>query len=792
MLRTTWILSALAGLLAYGCGSGANTGSRPQDNPAERITPGIIDAGPAVGTLSDPSQPAYSAEFPHDALVSIFSRGPGLEALTLYRHQEFALANTALQRALKEVTEPEEAEALRILHARILRELARWEESALLFANAVKGYPQIADYLHYEAARAFAMAGNPEASKHAELVDARSPWGPEREFLLAESARASGDTKRAAERYGKFIASDADPALQSEARYRLGEVLVALGEPESAKDQWRALLVSDPTSTWATVLRTQDKTLDASLSKRELLTRGMAYFHAMRNLESEADFSSALKKGKLSKEEHCQAHFHRAKSIFKERDYKRAAPHFIPAIAACKASGNTNYEVKSAYQAGLTYARLRKHEKSAKYFRYVEKYPKHSYADDARLRQAEQYTALGKDAKVRDLLSTIPKLYPVGDMRAEAMWRLARRAYLKKEYALAVKWLAEQIQIMPIERNWWAEGQAHYWMGRSLGKQGKDSEAASAYRECIRLYPLTYYSLQAFARLKEGFPKQHAEALAEVGSQASPWTGEFEDRTIYQTPGFRTALTLARLGIGDATRRQLAAIGMAIPEGRTGESDVSVIDRLVATSRILDVSGDYAHSHWSGRWHAVDYRRTWPTGANRERWRLAYPLAFWELLVEFADRYTYPPHLQMAIVREESAFDPSRESWANAIGLTQMIFPTAIDHSKESGIRVTRENLQHPVKNVTIGSHFLQSLQDGFDGRVGLMVPGYNAGRARVRGWIRQRSKYDLDEFIELIPGDQARRYTKRVLGSYFVYSYLDTHRVPNMRNAVPRKLGHL
>ena len=144
----------------------------------------------------------------------------------------------------------------------------------------------------------------------------------------------------------------------------------------------------------------------------------------------------------------------------------------------------------------------------------------------------------------------------------------------------------------------------------------------------------------------------------------------------------------------------------------------------------------------------------------------------------------------MAIVREESAFDPSRESWANAIGLTQMIFPTAIDHSKGTGIAVTRENLQHPVKNVTIGSHFLQSLQEAFEGRVGLMVPGYNAGRARVRGWIRQRSSYDLDEFIELIPGDQARRYTKRVLGSYFTYAYLSDGQVPEIRNAVPRRLS--
>mgnify|MGYP006204467017 CR=1 FL=1 len=46
------------------------------------------------------------------------------------------------------------------------------------------------------------------------------------------------------------------------------------------------------------------------------------------------------------------------------------------------------------------------------------------------------------------------------------------------------------------------------------------------------------------------------------------------------------------------------------------------------------------------------------------------------------------------------------------------------------------------------------------------------------------------DEFIERIKGDQARRYTKRVLGSYFTYSYLADQTVPVVSNEVPRKLG--
>jgi len=730
--------------------------------------------------------------FPTTELVSLYDGGYAAEALDRFRRQEFALAEVAIDMARSEKPSQAQLEALDILEARVQRDSGHWKAAAMLFAASAKTNSDIRDYLHYQAARAFAKAGDAEATVHAKLVSSQSPWGAEIEFLLAEAARASGEMLEAESRFRAFLESSEDQTLRSEARFRLGEVFHAQGKEAEAKASWRGVLMSDPTSPWASQLRSKDASLEAHPSPSELVVRGMAYFNAMRNLESAADLKKALASKALDLEARCQAQFHRAKSMYKEREYRRAAPLFVPAIDTCKASENRNYEVKSAYQAGLAYSRAGDHSRSAHYFQYVERYPDHSYADDARLRRAEQYDAMQNDSKVRELLSSLPTLYPKGDMRTEALWRLARSAYMRKDYAAAVTWLAKQIRIVPIETHWWAEGQAPYWLGRSLARMGESEKAVSAYRECIRLYPLTYYSLQAFARLKEGWPDAYAAAIQEVRSQPSAWTEELRPRAVYQSAGFRSALHLARLGIGDATRRQLDAVGMSVPQGRDAVTSVDAIDALVATSRVLDLAGDYEHSHWIGRWHAIDYRRSWPNGASRLRWRLAYPLAYWNLLQDFAKRYSYPPNLQMAIVREESAFDPSRESWANAIGLTQMIFPTAHDHSKGTGIAVTRENLKHPVKNVTIGSHFLNSLQEAFEGRVGLMVPGYNAGRARVRGWIRQRHRYDLDEFIELIPGDQARRYSKRVLGSYFTYSYLHDGQVPEIRNAVPRRLGHL
>jgi soluble lytic murein transglycosylase len=121
-------------------------------------------------------------------------------------------------------------------------------------------------------------------------------------------------------------------------------------------------------------------------------------------------------------------------------------------------------------------------------------------------------------------------------------------------------------------------------------------------------------------------------------------------------------------------------------------------------------------------------------------------------------------------MREESSFYPRAESFANALGLTQMMMKTAGRFAKWP---VTREALFDPDKNVEIGSHFLAFLLEHYDGAVPLVISGYNAGEGGVDRWLRDRGNLELDEFIETIPFDETRGYTKRVLSSYLTYAWL-------------------
>jgi soluble lytic murein transglycosylase len=374
------------------------------------------------------------------------------------------------------------------------------------------------------------------------------------------------------------------------------------------------------------------------------------------------------------------------------------------------------------------------------------------------------------------------------------MWRLGWHAWRDKRYDDAIGWWTKQLALAPHDDNYFAEGEAQYWLGRALAAKGKKADAEAAGEATARAYPAAYYALLALNRLREAAPKRYASLVAELAKDPAGFDAKapaftFKPRVEWATPGFARAMTLLRLGLGEPAEAELRRLGLTAPGDKKRVNDPDLVEKLWAMVYLYDKAGRYATSHWPTRWHILDYRQAWPVGANRARWTIAYPKAFWPLLTKHAALNQVPIAMQIAIVREESAFDPLDESYANAIGLTQMIPPTAKDYAKGTGIDPTRENLRDPEKNVTIGSRFLGSLFAKWKGFTLLVPPSYNAGPAGVTRMLKARGTWDADEFVEGIGDDQARNYTKRVLGTFFTYSWLYEGTVPTIPNTIPAAL---
>jgi soluble lytic murein transglycosylase len=135
-----------------------------------------------------------------------------------------------------------------------------------------------------------------------------------------------------------------------------------------------------------------------------------------------------------------------------------------------------------------------------------------------------------------------------------------------------------------------------------------------------------------------------------------------------------------------------------------------------------------------------------------------------------------PPALVLALIRQESEFDPSAVSTANARGLLQLLPSTAQDAARRYGLAYAGAgDLFKPEINLAIGCYHVKDLLDDLSGSWVLTIAGYNAGKARVLGWATARgdprdAKVDAIDWIETIPFDETRNYVMRVLENYLAY----------------------
>jgi soluble lytic murein transglycosylase len=140
-----------------------------------------------------------------------------------------------------------------------------------------------------------------------------------------------------------------------------------------------------------------------------------------------------------------------------------------------------------------------------------------------------------------------------------------------------------------------------------------------------------------------------------------------------------------------------------------------------------------------------------------------------------------------AITRQESQFDRSITSVANAQGLMQLLPSTAAEQAGKLGLPASTARLTtDPIYNVTLGSAYFNRLKDNFAGSHVLAVAGYNAGPGNVRKFLAAngdpRAGEDVIDWIEAIPLSETRNYVQRVLENAVVYDLLhpETAIMPN------------
>jgi soluble lytic murein transglycosylase len=129
-----------------------------------------------------------------------------------------------------------------------------------------------------------------------------------------------------------------------------------------------------------------------------------------------------------------------------------------------------------------------------------------------------------------------------------------------------------------------------------------------------------------------------------------------------------------------------------------------------------------------------------------------------------------------SVARTESAFDQKDKSPANAVGLMQVTPEAGRDTAKRFGVTYDWERMvSDPVYNTQMGAAELSALLKEYAGSHIMTFAGYNAGRGRVRDWVKaygdpRDPNVDPIDWVERIPFSETRNYVQRVMENLNVY----------------------
>ena len=149
--------------------------------------------------------------------------------------------------------------------------------------------------------------------------------------------------------------------------------------------------------------------------------------------------------------------------------------------------------------------------------------------------------------------------------------------------------------------------------------------------------------------------------------------------------------------------------------------------------------------------------------------------------------------LILALARQESGFDHTVISSANARGFMQMLPATAKSTARSINVKYSKSRLTtDPLYSIRLGSAFLKKLIKKFGGSYVLTFAGYNAGPGRPPQWIKRfgdprSSKIDPIDWIEAIPFAETRAYVQYLIGNLQAYEALIDGRKLNLRQDLGR-----
>jgi outer membrane protein assembly factor BamD (BamD/ComL family) len=331
--------------------------------------------------------------------------------------------------------------------------------------------------------------------------------------------------------------------------------------------------------------------------------------------------------------------------------------------------------------------------------------------------------------------NTLFNKYPSGQFAAESLSNIFYDKIKSQKYLMAKKLGKMHLIKFPNSKS---APRVMFWMAKISERTKNYTQAREYYKKLMRQYPDDYYAYQAFLNLNKFryfdiLPLREKKILFP-----------------YQNSEYEFIIELANV------------------------KDYGLINQLCKEDSFIQswlayLQGDFSRSAVLAR-DAMDKLPHKPNSSDL-RWRLVYPMHYYEEIQKEAAKWGNNPTLILSIIREESYFNPKAKSPVGARGLMQLMPATAKEAGTIAQITIPNNDLLFDSDlNIKLGNIYYSQIKKRLHGKDISAILAYNGGFSSVSEWKENLNYFDIDDFIEQVPYSETQNYLKKVYRSYWNY----------------------
>jgi len=669
-----------------------------------------------------------------------------------------------------ETTRSEELSQAAGLLASSYEALGDWDAAIAAFERYLELEDWAAPYVRWHMAKAHeALDEDEEAAEQLAAIDLIPlPLSRRAEVLeeLATVRRRLGRYDAALEAYEHILESSTVPNYRAHILHQKGETLREAGREDKAEELFGKVLQEYPKSAAAylSLLALDEMGIDRVTN----VERGAILYHA-RQYEA---CLNVLERHLLSEPvvEAARAHYYSGLACEALEQYSQAFREFDLVIRRYPEDPLVADAWMSMARTEASYGG----DASGLYHEFVRLHPDHPRAPEALWRAAVALERAGEWDRAAGFYGKLRTTYPSDSRAREALFREGLAAYALEDLPGAQGlWMeALQAELAQSER-----ARVLTWLGLSADAMGDTSAASEHWREAVSISPRSYYGLRA-RDLQRGDSLRLAPDSSPTLPDDRLDESEWEEVLAWVRGWFEESTGVGASVSSDPLARHAQALWLLDWQGEAAATCRLLRDQvrddpeaLVALARLCDDLGLHSVAISCAERLLALGRKAAAGEPPRALLKLSYPTNFGHLVSAQAEGEGIDPLLFLALIRQESRFNPRAVSWAGAIGLGQVMPPTGEWIASRIGPdSYSRALLFRPVVSVRYGVWFMARLLDMFDRDWVAALVGYNAGPGNARRWTNDQPIADHDLFYETIPVDQAQRYVRHVYENYRTY----------------------